>query len=46
MHPQADILLENKTNMEEFPGGLAVTDPALSLLWCRFKPWPRNSCMP
>lgn len=28
--------------MEPFPGGLAVQDSALSLLWRRFKPWPGN----
>ena len=27
---------------KEFPGGLAVEDLALSLLWPRFDPWPRN----
>ena len=26
----------------EFPVGLAVKDPALSLLWCKFDAWPRN----
>ena len=26
----------------EFPGDLAVMDPALSLLWLGFNPWPRN----
>lgn len=26
----------------EFPGGLAVQDPALSLLWHRFSIWPGN----
>ena len=26
----------------EFPGGLAVKDPVLSLLWCGFYPWPGN----
>ena len=26
----------------EFPGGPAVKDLALSLLWLRFDPWPRN----
>ena len=31
---------------EEFPNGLAVKDSALSLLWHRFNPWPRNFCMP
>ena len=30
----------------EFPGGLAVKDPALLRLWCRFEPWPRNFGMP
>ena len=24
----------------EFPGGLAVKDLVLSLLWCGFRPWP------
>ena len=27
---------------EELPGNLVVKDPALSLKWCRFVPWPRN----
>ena len=31
---------------QEFPGGLAVKDLALSLLWVKFKPWPENFCMP
>ena len=26
----------------EIPGGLVVKDMALSLLWPRFDPWPRN----
>ena len=26
----------------EFPGGPAVKDSALSLLWLRFDPWPGN----
>ena len=36
----------------EFPGGLVVKDWVLSLLWIelllwlKFDPWPRNSCMP
>ena len=30
----------------EFPGGLPVEDLALSLLWLRFGPWPRNFHMP
>ena len=29
----------------EFPGGLAVKDLALLLLWLRFNPWPRNICV-
>ena len=29
-----------------FPGGLVVKDLALSLLWLRLDPWPRNFCMP
>ena len=30
----------------EFPGGLVVKDPALSVRWLRFDPWPGNFCMP
>ena len=30
----------------EFTGGLAVKDPAFSLLQPRFNPWPRNLYMP
>ena len=29
-------------HFEEFPGGLAVKDLALSLLWLRFIPWPQE----
>ena len=29
----------------EFPGGLAVKDLALLLLWLGFNPWPRNICV-
>ena len=29
----------------EFPGGLAVKDSALSLLWLGFNPWSTNFCM-
>lgn len=29
----------------KFPGGLAVEDSAMSLLWRRFSPWPRNLYM-
>ena len=32
--------LSIKYSKEEFPGGLVVKDPALSLLWHRFDPWP------
>ena len=28
--------------LQEFPGGLAVKDLALSLLWQEFNPWPGN----
>ena len=31
---------------EEFPGGLLVKDPELSLLWLGFDPWPMNFHMP
>ena len=29
----------------EFPGGLAVMDSTLFLLWLRFHPWPGKFCM-
>ena len=29
-----------------FPGGLDVKDPALSLLLCKFNPWPENFPIP
>lgn len=29
----------------EFPDGLTLKDPALSLLWFGFNLWPRNFCM-
>lgn len=32
-----------KAQLLEFPGYLMVKDPVLSLLWCRFRPWPGNS---
>ena len=35
--------LKSKAVVLEFPGNLVVKDPALSLLWCRFNPWPRIS---
>ena len=37
---------------KEFPGGLAVKNQALSLMWLgsllwhRFDPWSENVCMP
>ena len=31
-----------EAGLPEFPGGLEVKDPALSLLWHRFDPWPRE----
>lgn len=30
----------------EFPGGLLMRDPAFSLLWHEFNPWPGDFCMP
>ena len=30
----------SKTDFLEFPDGLVVKDPALSLLWLGFNPWP------
>ena len=30
---------------QEFPGGLSIKDPVLSLLWHGLDPWPRNFCM-
>lgn len=33
---------EIKNEREEFPGGLAVKDPVLSLLWQGVNPWPRE----
>ena len=30
----------------EFPAGLVVKDSALSLLWLRFDPWPKNFYIP
>ena len=32
-----------RNDLKVFPGGLAVEDPALSLLWLEFDPWPRTS---
>ena len=34
--------MSKKETIREFHGGLAVKDPALSLLWLGFNPWPRN----
>ena len=38
-------IIKNR-RQREFPGGLVVKDPVLSMLWCRFDPWPGNFCMP
>lgn len=35
-----------KLSILEFPGGLVIKDPALSLLWLGFSLWPRNFWMP
>jgi len=35
-----------KDRVQKFPGGLAVKDPALSVLGDEFNPWPRNFHMP
>ena len=35
----------DKKNLREFPGGLAVKDLALSLLWCGFEAQPREHAM-
>ena len=34
-----------KKEKKEFPGGLAVKNLALSLLWCGSDLWPENFCM-
>lgn len=34
------------TRLLEFPSGPAVKDQALSLMWLRFDPRPRNFCLP
>ena len=34
-----------KINVEEFPGGLVLKDPVLSLLWGGFDPWAGNFYM-
>ena len=33
------------TTISVFPGGLAIKDSVLSLLWLRFEPRPGNFCM-
>ena len=45
-HPDLASNHVPKMGVKEFPGGLLVKDLALSLLWRRFNPWPRNFCMP
>ena len=41
------MLLEHskKLHTEEFPGGLAVKDSMLPLLWLEFDHWPRIFCV-
>ena len=39
-------LLKANVSLGDFPGGLAVKDLALSLLWLRFDPKPGNFHMP
>ena len=34
--------MNRRIQLKEFPGGLVVKDPVLSLLWLRFEPWPEN----
>ena len=36
----------SENQQREFPGGLAVKDLALSLLWRGFDPWPGDFCVP
>ena len=38
--------MESKKADLELPGGLVVKELALSPLWLRLNPWPRNFCMP
>ena len=38
--PRREIRLKNQ--LEELSGSLAVRGLVLSLLWCRFYPWPGN----
>ena len=40
------LFIKLRKHLLEFPGGLAVRDSMLSLLWLRFDPWPGNFCMP
>lgn len=40
------IWLDLKKIIKEFPGSLMVKDLALSILWLRFRSWPKNSHMP
>ena len=42
--PYASCMALKKKKNGEFPGGLAVKDPPLSL-WLGFNPWPGNFCM-
>ena len=44
-HTSKYVIGQSNYLVKEFPGGLVVKDPALSLLRLRFNPWPRNFCM-
>ena len=37
---------EQKLRVLELPSNLAIKDSALSLLWHKFDPWPRDFLMP
>ena len=46
LKPEISCFKEPKREKQEFPAGLEVEDPVLSLLWFRFIPWPGNFCTP
>ena len=41
-HRRSTKKQKKKKKIGEFPGGLVLKEPALSLLCYRFSPWPRN----
>ena len=43
--PHVSCPLIQMTEVWEYPGGLVVKDPVLSLLWFGFDPWPGSSKM-